>query len=511
MVKKVKDLKNIWKDELAVSSVIGISIILVISLLSIGLMLLYTAPIISDTQDMAKTQKIEQAFTVLDSRTSKASLGESPLQTTSVNLMGENIEVNGYNDSYNDSRMMIIFLSFNSTWYNSFYSHHEAWGAWDHYKNTYNDFAGLNASMGSVRYHLDDRVIAYEGGGVWSKYPDGGTIMTSPPEFHYNGETMTLPVVKVIGNDTATGSSDIHITVKSSNTPIILYPDTSKNINFTNPLVANKILIYINSEFYDGWAEYAETLTSTTATLDHENKTAIIEMDTRPKMGTFPMSYSFDIPALNHTNTTPFNNFSYYFYTDGDASFFKSTGMTITATSGTKKIIYSFDKRNDGNIILARAPGVDYSDYAIEYTDSSVPGLREIWETNSTCNFTVNSFHSGSVKHANSTVDLISDSYLMDYYSVGTASSWGSVGSDSTTPNINISYGNANSTQSLNNITQHYMRLLAQDGTIKCTWDQKSNDKIEIDDSTYTLNYDSGGAILNYLHITNNELEIALS
>jgi len=79
-------LKNVWRSDLAVSSVIGISIILAISLLSIGLMLLYTSPVISETQEMAKSQKIEQAFTVLDSRTSKASLGESPLQTTSLSL-----------------------------------------------------------------------------------------------------------------------------------------------------------------------------------------------------------------------------------------------------------------------------------------------------------------------------------------------------------------------------------------------------------------------------------------
>lgn len=505
----MKNLKNVWKNDLAVSSVIGISIILVISLLSIGLMILYTMPVISETQDMAKSQKIEQAFTVLDSRTSKASLGESPLQTTSVSLMGENVEVYGNNDSYNDSRMKIVFLNSSSPWYNSFYHNHTYWNSWESYENNYSDFTGLEVSMGSVRYYSDDRVIAYEGGGVWSRYPDGGTIMTSPPEFHYNGETMTLPIVKVIGNDSVAGSSDVDIAVKSSNTPVIFYPDTNTNANFTNPVIANKILIYINSEFYEGWAGYAETLTSTTATLDHDNKTAIIEMDTEPEMGTFPLSTEFDIPALNYTNTTPFYNFSFYFYVEGDSSFFKSSGMTITATSGTKKLVYSFYKDGNDKIILAETHGVDYSNYAIEYTDTSV-GISEVWDTNSTSYFPVNSSGNGNNAHADSTVDLLSDTYLMDYDSSGTASSWGSDSSYSTTPNINISYGNANSTQSLNNITQHYMRLLAQDGTIECSWDQKKNDKIEIDSSSYTLDYDSGGAILNYLHITVNELEATL-
>ncbi len=495
------------KNERAVSSVIGISIILVISLLSIGLMLLYTSPLISETQEMAKAQKVEQAFTVFDSRTSKSSLGESPLQATALSLMGENVAIHGNKDSYNESSIQILFLSFDSTWYDSFYQKRGAWNAWEGYENE-PDFAGFNASMGKVRCYSGDRVIAYEGGGVWSRYPAGGTVMISPPEFHYNGETLTLPVMKVTGNDSIGGSANVNINVRSSNTPVVLYPDKTTNVNFTNPLNCNKILIYINSEFYDGWAEYAETLTSTTAIMDHGNKTAIIEMDTRPEMGTFSLTDpSFKIAALNHTNTTPFSNFSFYFYVDGSADFFKSSGMTLTATSGAKTLVYSFYKDGNDKVILAAAPS--FTSYAIEYADSSA-GINEIWESDPSSYFTVYSFKKGSIKNANSTIDLLSDSYLMKYDSNHPDFSWGPVSSTSTTPNLYIVKGNANSTQSLNNITQHYMRLLAQDGTIECTWEQKDNEKIEPDLSTCTLIYDGGGAILTYLHITSNELDVTL-
>jgi hypothetical protein len=509
-MKRVGTLENMMKNERAVSSVIGISIILTITLLSIGLMLLYTAPLLSNTQDMAKAQKVEQAFTVFDSRTSKSSLGESPLQVTSVSLMGENVAVHGNDDAYNESGIQIIFLSLNSTWYNSFYQQSGTWGAWKNYENEA-DFAGFNASMGKVRYYSGDRVIAYEGGGVWSRYPSGGTVMISPPEFHYNGETLTLPIMKVIGDDSIGGKANVNFNVRSSNTPVVLYPNTSMNTNFTNPLNCNKILIYINSEFYDGWAEYAETLTSTTAILDHNNKTAIIEMDTRPEMGTFYLTDpSFKIAALNHTNTTPFSDFSFYFYVDGSADFFKSSGMTLTATSGTKTLVYGFGKKNFGpNKHVILAPSQPDAAYAIEYKDSSV-GINEIWTSHPNSYFTVYSFHQGNTKWANCTVDLLSDSYLMKYDSTSQARSWGPVDSTSTTPNLYIVKDNANSTQSLNNITQHYMRLLAQDGTIDCTWEQKPNEKIVVDDSTYTLNYDGGGAILTYLHITSNELEVIL-
>ncbi|WP_340820195.1 hypothetical protein [Methanolobus sp. WCC4] len=506
-------MKSIRINDLAVSSVIGISIILVISLLSIGLMILYTAPLISDTQDMAKSQKVEQAFTVLDSRTSKASLGESPLQTTTLTLMGENVEVYGDSNSYNDSRIKIIFLYSNSSWYDNFYQNHTYWNAWESYESTYSDFAGLEASMGSVRYYLDDREIAYEGGGVWSKYEDGGTIMTSPPEFHYNGETMTLPIVKVSGNDTISGSSDVNIEVRSSNTPVILYPNTSLNANFTNPISANKILIYIQSDFYDGWADYAETLTSTTATLDHDNKTAIIEMDAEPKMGTVnPLPTYFEIPALNHTNPEPFDNFSFFYYVEGDSSDLIASDTILTATSNTgKSLVYSFSKKDSDEVMLDAANSLGTS-HALTYTDTSI-GVTEIWETSSGSGFLVNSIGSGNSAVANTTIDLVSDSYMMYYDTSDNEYSWGPVGSNSTTPDLIITddASNANRTQSLHNITQHYMRLLAQDGTIECTWEQKSNGKIETDLSSYTAIYDANGAILTYLHITSNELEIALN
>ncbi|WP_438861587.1 DUF7289 family protein [Methanolobus sediminis] len=499
-----------WKNNMAVSSVVGITIILTITLLSIGLMILYTAPIISETQDMAKTQKIEQAFTVLDSRTSKASLGESPLQTTSLTLMGGNIEVNGNNESYNNSKMMIIFLHSDSSWYDSFYQNHNYWNAWESYESNYlNDFTGIETSMGSVRYYLDDREIAYEGGGVWSKYPGGGTIMTSPPEFHYNGETMTLPIVKVRGNDSISGSSDVNIEIKSSNIPAILYPNTTTNANFTNPIRANQLLIYIKSDFYEGWATYAETLTSTTATLDHENKTAIIEMNAEPKMGTFsPLPEYFDIYSLNHTNPTPLDNFSLYLYTSGDSSQFVASGMTITATAGTKTLTYEIRQKPGSNppIILLKS-----SSYGIKYTDSSVEGLNEIWETNPGSSFPINeSGGQGGSAETNTTIDLLSDTFLMYYDSSDNDFSWGPVGSNSTTPDLMIT-DSTNSTQSLNNITQHYMRLLAQEGKITVHVEQDPSNKIEYDMSSYTLDYDAEGAILTYLHITNNELDVTLS
>ncbi|MCQ6961716.1 DUF7289 family protein [Methanolobus chelungpuianus] len=499
------------KNDTAVSSVIGISIILVISLLSIGLMLLYTAPLIGDTQEMAKAQKVEQAFTVFDSRTSKSSLGESPLQTTSLTLMGENIAVHGNPESYNESSIMVIALSSDSSWYNSFYPNRGTWNSWKWYEENEQNFTGFNASMGKVRYYSGNRIIAYEGGGIWSRYPDGGTIMVSPPEFHYNGETLTLPIMKVTGSDSVGGSSNVNMKVKASNKPVVLYPNTTLGNSFTNPLNCDKILIYFNSEFYDGWAEYAETLTTTTAMLDHRNKTAIIEMDTKPKMGTFPLMNSFKIGKLNQSNSTPIGNFSFYLEAvDTDASNFNPAGSKITATSKTKTLTYEVKKVSQ--------PHPYTLGLTITYTDAAFgDGSQvEVWESISTY-----PVYSATNKEANSTLDLVNDTYMLKYDSQKSDEeySWGPISPTRMTPDINITGSNANSIQSVNNITQHYMKLLSQDGVIECTWlegnnaqpnKNKKNNKINMDESTYTLIYDGGGGVLTYLHITSNDVEVTL-
>jgi hypothetical protein len=135
----------------------------------------------------------------------------------------------------------------------------------------------------------------------------------------------------------------------------------------------------------------------------------------------------------------------------------------------------------------------------------------EKWESVST--FPINQ-DPNQHKKANCTVNLTDKSYLLKYDSNDKEYSWDEVSPITMTPNVTIVKDDM---QSMNNITQHYIRLLSQDGTIECTWKQKEkgnnnqqHPKINEDNSTYTLIYDGGGAILTYLHITSNELNVTL-
>ena len=489
-------MKNLLESEEAVSAVVGMLIVLALTITSISVILLSATPTLDKMQDMANAQGVEQAFTVFDSRTSKVALGESPSQTTSFSIRDGSIEVNGNNDSYNDSRIVVICVDTNASWFSSFETNMYTWEAWEPHLGK-PEISEFNATMGSITYTKDDRIVGYEGGGIWSKYPSGKAIMISPPEFHYNGETVTLPIMTITGTEVSSGTADMDVTISSNNMPIVLYPDPLTDSKRINPVESDKVLIYIKSEFYDAWADYADTLISTNTAMDHVNKTAIVELDTLPEMGTQALDSNFRIVQLNESNPEPVTDFSFYFEAvSHDASNFNAVETYVTATSGTKYLEYEIRK----NVIEH-----------IKYTDSAVGTDEETWvsiKSDPNSEFPIYE-DPANKKVANSTFDLLSDTYLLEYDDKdGTEFSWNVTSPTTMIPNITINDGD---TQSLNNITQHYFKLMAQDGSVRCTWNQKKNTKLDIGGSSYTLVYDGGGAVITYLHVTRNDLSATLS
>ncbi len=219
-------------SEEAVSDVVGQVIILMITVIGVGMITLYGVPEIYELQDMANLKNIEQTFTILDSRASMAILGGSPLQITNVNLGGGTITVepDGSSASY---------ITVNSSTFN------------------------FTIPMGKIKYQLGDRIIAYEGGGLWSTYPSG-SVMLSPPKFHYNGITLTLPVISINGSASVGGKGTAVVSIKK-NATVVRYPNTSCDscVNRTNPVNssnAGKVYVNITSDFYDAWFNYARTL-----------------------------------------------------------------------------------------------------------------------------------------------------------------------------------------------------------------------------------------------------------
>ena len=490
---------KMFKSESAVSSVIGIILILGLTILSISTLLIYSVPTLDGLEDMAKAQKVEQAFTVFDSRTSKVALGESPIQTTYVSLMGGTINVNGDQDTYNESQIVIVTVDIGDLNYSNFMNDRYRWRSWDNYIGG-SGFDELNCSLGTIEYSLDDRIIAYEGGGVWSKYPTGGTILISPPEFHYNGETLTLPLMKINGRSSVSGTSDVGVSISSSNMPLVLFPNNTMSSTRVNPLEADKVIIYIKSEFYDAWANYANAQTYTSATVDAANKTAIIELEVIPPMGTSAFTTAFKIGALNSSTSSPIYNFSFNLEAENsDENGLNPSNYEITASSGTKSLVYTLDKSGGQNQL----------EITVNYEDTAAgSAYKEYWDG-------VDVFQvDGSGSEQNAVVDFLDDTFIMKYDppNQGGAKpdfSWGNDSLISLPPDIIINDGE---TSSLNNLTQHYLKLLTMDGSIIFSVTSPGNsDPVDYDESTITLYYDGMPGALTYLHITKNELDATVT
>lgn len=112
----------------------------------------------------------------------------------------------------------------------------------------------MEKSLGAVIYEASDGTeIAYQGGGVWRKDPNGRSSPVRPPEFHYRAEpdpTITYPVVLVRNDFSSTGSRTGALVQTASDRH---YPDRPSHYN---PLRDGSVLIRIQSEYCQAWETY---------------------------------------------------------------------------------------------------------------------------------------------------------------------------------------------------------------------------------------------------------------
>lgn len=463
------------KSEKAEAEVIGHVLILIITVLGISMIALYGVPAIYSLEDMANVKNVEQAFTVLDSRASRTILGESPLQITNINLGGGTLTVEP-NSSNAKSYVLVSSQVFNVT-----------------------------IPMGKVKYQLGDRIIAYEGGGVWSNYPSG-TVMLSPPEVHFNGYTLTLPIINLAGTSSIGGKGTATISFRK-NTTIIQYPNGSIK-NRTNPVNytdSGRVYMNITSDFYDAWAGYAESLGYTKVTTNPTTRTTSIELRVVPStLGTnTSVSNPITFRGVNETDSTPLENYSFRIYGSPPSGSLSSLDWQLEARTGAKRLVLQIKKGSGNNI-----------DIKIGYKDANFAGLKkaETWKKE-------NAFKimSGSPDYAD--IDLLNQSIMLKYddedVPTGTAC-WNKINNS----DVNLSRAfswlpdkvineTTNNEQSLFNVTQHYFQLMAPDVVMnRCS--PGGSDPVNPGSSTMLINYSTMGAI-TYLHITENRADVVIS
>jgi len=76
-----------------------------------------------------------------------------------------------------------------------------------------------NQTLGTIKCVTKDGTVGYQDGGVWIKYAGNGSTMLSPPDFDFNGVTLTLPIMRIAG-DSAAAYSDSTAMIYANSTGI---------------------------------------------------------------------------------------------------------------------------------------------------------------------------------------------------------------------------------------------------------------------------------------------------
>ncbi|WP_435185015.1 DUF7289 family protein [Halobellus sp. EA9] len=270
-----------------VSSNIGLVLLLALTIVGAGVVVAVGSSALADVQNEASLDRTANAMTLLDARTAIVGLGEGSVQTVRLGR----VEGGRYTADAESGWIRVRHRNYTES----------------------EDETIYNASLGAVAYEDGETTIAYQGGGVW-RARDGGTSMVSPPEFHYRGTTLTLPVIRIRSNDAASGTTTA--TIRRTHETVRIFPNETgtdtdgvgapydvddpdgSTRQYVNPVRNGTVSVTVHSQFYEGWADYFRTRTSGNVSVDDDARTATVVLETTRGVGTFDFPQKEDSIAV---------------------------------------------------------------------------------------------------------------------------------------------------------------------------------------------------------------------
>ncbi len=211
----MKIIKFLFSED-AVSEVLDFITVLGILLVSIGIIGVTGYPLVKAAQEINNIETTKQSFTVLAANINKVVLGQTPSQSVELKMYGGSLSITG--------NSMITITAKNSSG---------------------NITTLVNSTMRSIESVVGENVIAYEGTGVWIKYPNGNTLLVYKPLITNQSNVLVIPVVYINGTSSTGGSGMSRVTVKG--TPRATYYNNVSNVT-----------VRINSSYSKGWEDYSE-------------------------------------------------------------------------------------------------------------------------------------------------------------------------------------------------------------------------------------------------------------
>lgn len=247
------------------SEVLGVVLLLSLSLATTSLVVALGSDAIGAAQSDVQVQSNVDAMERFDSRSAPVAFGDSGVRTVDL----------GRADGQYDVRSSAGWIRI---------THTNATDAGD--ETVYNE------TLGAVVYRSEGVELAYQGGAVWRR-SGGWSRAISPPEFHYRGKTLTLPIVRTGGTGAASGRVQATVTPIRTNVPV--YPNASRTYDgtakpFRNPVRNGSITATVRSDYYQGWARYFRSRTTAQVTnVDHANETTSVKLVATEPIGNFEM------------------------------------------------------------------------------------------------------------------------------------------------------------------------------------------------------------------------------
>ncbi|WP_415381137.1 hypothetical protein [Halosimplex sp. TS25] len=231
------------QDARGVSNVLGIVLLFAVVIAGTALVVSIGAAALDDTSNGLDVSRAEKTLTQFDSRSAMVALGGTSHQGVSLSA------ASGAAYRVDDAA---------------------GWMNVTIYNQTADETETLtNVTLGAVRYENGDHDIAYQGGGVW-KGTEAGTVMLSPPEFHFRSATLTLPIITVDGTSTL-GSG---VTVSKADQTRVRYPNATDDADFTNPLDMGYVNVTVHSDYYEAWGRFFAQRTEGNVSYNHTRGTA---------------------------------------------------------------------------------------------------------------------------------------------------------------------------------------------------------------------------------------------
>ncbi len=204
---------KLLNSEDAVSEVVDFVTILGIMVVFIGLIGVVGYPLVKTAQEVNNIESTRQSYAVLAASLNKVVLGQSPSQGVELKVYGGSLSITGNS---------VINITANSSG---------------------GRITLVNSTMRTIESVVGEAKIAYEGTGVWIKYPNGNTLLVYKPLITNQSNVLVIPVVSINGTASTGGRGMSRVTVKG--TPHITYYNNVSDIR-----------VRINSSYSKGWENY---------------------------------------------------------------------------------------------------------------------------------------------------------------------------------------------------------------------------------------------------------------